>query len=116
ENQKTSTSAIVVDQALPGRLISNNLLRNLGLALSTALLIGLAIAFLRDYLDYTIHSPDELKQVLNLPVMSTIGLIGSAPRRGRTQNKHNKSPAVDLPVAIRGHNLVTLEHPKSPEA
>src|SRR5439155_24396605 len=107
-------------QPRPGVRIEGRLLANLGLAFAVSLLLAVALAFLRNYIDYTVHSPEQLEEVLGLPSMGAIGLVGAAGRlegsKVRTLVSRLKTfqpsnvPTLELP------NLPTLQDPKSPEA
>jgi len=48
-----------------------------------ALIVGIALAFLADYLDDRIHGKDEAQQLLRLPVY---GEVPRAPTVGRTRS------------------------------
>jgi capsular exopolysaccharide synthesis family protein len=135
DDSTRANSAMLIDQPLPGQPASNNLLRNLGLALAVALLIGVGLAFLRDYVDYTIHSPAHMEEVLQLSPLAALATIGSTSGRaygygyGRGRGRKSKqagttgangtkeSSVESAPLGkLGGHKLVTLEFPKSPDA
>ncbi|HEX8219057.1 MAG TPA: polysaccharide biosynthesis tyrosine autokinase [Chloroflexia bacterium] len=106
----TPNTALVLDEPLPGSRISANLARNLGLAVAVALLLGVGIAFLRDYLDYTIHSPEQLEELLSLTPMAAVGVVEGAGNYGNGRRKRNKGGD---PKTARSP-LETLYRPKSP--
>jgi non-specific protein-tyrosine kinase len=114
----TANTAILIDQALPGIPVSDQLLRNIALALAVALLIGVGIAFLRDYLDYTIHSPEFLEEVLGLAPLGAIGVVGETMVRPRGYGKRRQTGqrSEKVPSQLTGKKLVTLEHSRSPES
>ncbi len=96
-------TALVIDEPQPGNALPSSLTQNAGLALVVSLLLGVGIAFLRDYMDYTIRSPEYLEKVIGLSPVTAIGKLRSSPTTW-TQGKH--------PLA--GNGLVTLEQPQSP--
>lgn len=115
-----ANSALPIDQPLPGKALSRRLLTNLGLALAVSLLIGVGIAFLRDYLDYTIRSPQYLEEVLKLTPLAAIGKVGSSGRAslygyGRPR-KHKQPNEVQSEGGVVHPSLVVLERPRSPES
>lgn len=119
DDAATANTAIVIDQALPGLPVSDGLIRNMALALAVALLIGVGIAFLRDYLDYTIHSPEYLEEILGLAPLGAIGVVGESMGRhygyGR-HKKHTDRHLEEVPPPLVGHKLVTLEQPRTAES
>lgn len=66
----------VVDPAVPATLPSSpNKKLNLALALVLGLLVGMGLAFLQEYLDRTIHDPDQLAAEIGLPILGVIPTI-----------------------------------------
>lgn len=117
DNASEANTAIVLDEPLPGNLIGNRLTTNLVIALLVSLLLGIGLALLRDYLDYTIHSAEDLEQVLGLTPVAAFrvatGFAGSvSSKRGHQVKRINSKN----PPKLAGHRLVTLEHPRSPDA
>lgn len=109
-------TAIVVDPPLPGSPLPGNMARNLALAFALALLVGIGLAFLRDYMDYTIRSPEHMEEVLQLTPLGTINILGEGNglRSAYTARKRTRA-AADL-GQLSGRGLVVLEHPKSNES
>lgn len=113
---RTPNTFLVVDQPLPGKALPRNLPQNLALAFAVAVMLGVGLAFLRDYLDYTVHSADQLKQLLGLTPLGTIGLVGSYGKRKWRVGLHlpgkvARGKAVEATAEERG--LVTLSAPRS---
>jgi capsular polysaccharide biosynthesis protein len=106
-------SFLVIDQPLPGRPVASKLPTNLALALAVSLLLGIGVAFLRDYLDYTIHSPEYLEEVLGLTPMAAIGIAGASDGRTYAYGKRRKQKAAQAEDSTP-RTLVTLTDPKSP--
>jgi tyrosine-protein kinase Etk/Wzc len=74
----------VVDQAiLPLQPIRPRKGRSLVLAVLFGLIGGVAVAGVRDYMDETIHSRDEVVSITDLPVLAMIPRIKGVGRRGR---------------------------------
>ncbi len=111
-------TALVIDQPLPGKPVSSRMLTNLALAFAVSLLMSVGVAFLRDYLDYTIHSPEHLQEVLGLTPIAALGVVGEIG--GRTaygmRRKVKGEPGEEAGNLLLGHKLVTLDRPKSPES
>lgn len=119
DQQSSASSALVVDQPSAGAPVSNNLIRNLALALSVSLLLGVGLAFLRDYLDYTVHSPEDLEELLGMTPVAAIGVVGETNPRAipygrKAKGRHHAKKQV--PAELAGSNLITLESPKSVES
>jgi capsular exopolysaccharide synthesis family protein len=81
------------------------------------------IAFLRDYLDYSVHSPEQLEETLGIAPMAAVGIVGASGRRaysygpGRSRsNRQNDKEARVEAGKLGGRKLVTLEHPRSIES
>lgn len=114
-----ANTALVIDQPSEGTPVPSNLIRNLVLALFVSLLLGVGVAFLRDYLDYTIQSPEYLETELHLTPIAVIGVAderstrygyGVHKRKGASGGMH--TPASELTE----RPLVTIERPRSPES
>jgi capsular exopolysaccharide synthesis family protein len=93
-------TAVVVDPALvPTAPVGHDLLRPLLMAIFGALFLGASLAWLLEYLDYTVKSPEELDDLYALP---TQGAIGFASGAGDGE--------------ARRHTLVALNDPRAPVA
>ncbi|HYP39559.1 MAG TPA: polysaccharide biosynthesis tyrosine autokinase [Chloroflexia bacterium] len=112
-------TALVIDQALPGRPVSSRMVTNLIVALVLSLLLGVGIAFLRDYLDYSVHSPEQLEETLGIAPMAAVGIVGASGKRaygyGRSSRQNGKEERAEA-GKLGGRKLVTLEHPRSIES
>ncbi len=70
---QATIKATVVDPATEARTpVSPQPLRNLGLGLAIGLLLGAGIALLRETLDTSVKTTDDLKKALDLPVLGAI--------------------------------------------
>lgn len=90
-----TTNIFIVDRAeIPRRPVRPRVNRNVMLAAVIGLLLGGGLAFFFEYLDNTMHGPDEVKRYLGVPFLGPVGLV--------TLDK--KSPLSEL---------VTLGQPRS---
>jgi non-specific protein-tyrosine kinase len=110
-----------VDKPLPGRRVPSRLVSNVLLAVAVSLILGLGLAFLRDYLDYTIHSPEQLQETVGVAPIAAIGIVGgqdgSTPygmlrKQGRKSSKEEPETTGDA----NKKRLVTLDHSRSLES
>lgn len=82
----SSTNARIVDAAIPPAQASEpNSKLFMVVALFLALVVGVAQAIIREILDNTFKSSDEVESKLNLPVM---GIVPQVPRNLRKQVSH----------------------------
>ncbi|HBB77913.1 GumC family protein [Stutzerimonas nitrititolerans] len=82
----SSTNARIVDEAIPPAQASEpNTKLFMVVALFLALVVGIAQAIIREILDNTFKSSDEVETKLNLPVM---GIVPQVPRNLRKQVSH----------------------------
>ncbi len=82
EQQVTVDTAVVVDEApLPTQPLPNNMARNTLLAVAAAIAVGLALAFLLEYLDYTIKTPEELDALYGMAALGVTGDMADGRRK-----------------------------------
>jgi len=72
ENGKISNINVVQSAILPMKPVRPNRALNLLLGLLIGIVGGIAIAFLSEYLDHSIKTPDEVEQKLQLPTIACI--------------------------------------------
>lgn len=140
-----ANSATLSDPAVPPSApIAPHVKQNAVFGSLAGLFLGLTLAFLLDYLDYSLRMPEDLEELVGqapLGVVAKIGAVGAAKHRklfGRSHrniNKTGQGTAVPAPSA-NGHGagadtaqlrdgslstllvldpqLVTLNHPKDP--
>jgi polysaccharide biosynthesis transport protein len=92
------TGDVVVGESaqVPGAPASPKPLRNGALAFAGALIVGIGLAFLRESLDVSIHTVDEISAAIDMPLLGTIPQFKDGERGA-------------------GH-MITLEDPRSPAA
>ena len=67
---------------LPGSPVSPNKKRNLMLGLLLGLMLGVGLSFLREYIDRTLRTEDDVRKYLDLPVLSVIPMAEQASGQG----------------------------------
>lgn len=93
-------TAVIVDPALlPTTPVGQNLMQPLVAAAMAGLALGIGLAWLLEYVDYTVKTPEELDEVYGITTQGAIGAVASAQGAAR-----------------RTHSLVTLTEPRSPTA
>ncbi len=71
-----TTNISVIDRAIPPRSpVRPKKLLNITLAVIVGILAGVALAFFFEYLDDTVKTPDDVRDVLNLPFLGVVPLI-----------------------------------------
>jgi len=81
ENARRSTARII-ERALPPAVpVRPRKLVNVALSLILGVLLGLCVAFMQEYLDDRLTTPDEADRLLGLPVLGHIPLMSGDARR-----------------------------------
>ncbi|RLB69953.1 MAG: protein tyrosine kinase, partial [Deltaproteobacteria bacterium] len=97
----TLSNIDIVDSAItPDKPIKPNKKKNLLLGIIVGLMLGVGVAFFREYMDDTLKDSEQVKQLLGVPALTTIPFLGDKSR----------SPE------DRAHTLVSQLDPKSPPA
>jgi capsular polysaccharide biosynthesis protein len=96
----------VIDRAVPAaEQISPRPILNMVVALVAALMLGVLLAFLADYFDDVVKTPDDVKKVFGLRVLAVVPDIGSEEEwlQGFTQPAERgvSSPARQSAVCCR---------------
>lgn len=97
-------TAVVVDPApLPTAPQARQTMQNLLMALAAGLGLGVGLAFLLEYLDWTIKTPEELDAVYGASTLGVIGLIknGSRGSEGLVTLAAPRSPISEAFRALR---------------
>jgi capsular exopolysaccharide synthesis family protein len=74
KNQRISSISVIQDPSLPVRHIKPRMFRNLAAGLVLAVVGGLVLAFLLEYLDHTVNRPEDVEYSLMLPVLLDVPL------------------------------------------
>src|SRR5579885_1229991 len=86
------TNYVIGQNATGGPGSASNKLNLLVLLLLVGLIIGIALAFLADYLDDRLHTKDEVRQLLHLPIY---GEIPRPPAIGKSEpTRRSSSPVI----------------------
>lgn len=98
----TSNNISIVDEARPPLFpFSPQPQRYALIGMGLGLLLGLALAFLREMLDDSIKHPDEVEPTYGLPVLGLIPLVKNAGRAGRVASLVHDDPRSPFAEAYR---------------
>ncbi len=82
--QTSTNTATVQDLAVPsGAPISPKVTQNTLFGLLAGLLVGVALAFGLDYLDYSLRTPEDVERLLGQAPLGLLGVIGVDSPKGR---------------------------------
>jgi len=90
-NIDVSNIRITEKAVLPRLPVRPNKKRNLMLGVIFGLMIGIGLSFLREYLDRTLHTEEDVEKYLGLPVLSVIPMGGQAGGKSYGYGSHHKS-------------------------
>ena len=76
-NVGTNNISIIDKASIPTKKYKPSLKTNLGFGLLLGLLLGMGIAFLREFIDDSVKNSDLLEQITGLPVLSQLPEIGN---------------------------------------
>lgn len=95
--QDTSlVNASTIDTAdLPSAPVSPNPVRNLGLGLMLGLLLGFGCAVLREMMDTSVKSPEDITKSIDVPLLGAIAFDGTAKSRPLVTDLDSHSPRVE---------------------
>ena len=94
--------ATIVDAAgLPSEPVSPQPLRNIGLAAILGLLLGLGAAVLRELLDTSVKSNEDVGQAAGAPVMGSISYDSNAPRKPLVTSLDSHAPRIEAFRVLR---------------
>jgi capsular exopolysaccharide synthesis family protein len=104
-----SSNVRIVDPALvPSYPIRPRRGFNVLLALAVGLIGGLGLAFLREYMDNTIKTPDDIELLTRLPSLAVIPAFSSADARRNRVGKMLKGSTMEaatLPLELVSHSM-----------
>jgi polysaccharide biosynthesis transport protein len=111
-----ASSVQIVERALPpGVRFRPSYTRNAVNALFFGLLFGVGLAFLREYLDRSLRSPEQVEQYLQLPALGVIPAIGAAAHHRYSRYtaglRRGKSPAAG--EEKQNVEFLPHEHPRT---
>jgi succinoglycan biosynthesis transport protein ExoP len=95
----TDFITIYAPAEFPVAPVGSSTMRNVALGGATGLMIGVSIAFLLEYLDDTIKSPEDVKRTLSVGVLSALPRMGSV--NGRTPLVVAEQPLDPVAEAFR---------------
>ena len=82
--QNTTNTASIQDTAVPSRVpISPKVTQNTLFGLLAGLLVGVALAFGLNYLDYSLRTPEDVERLLGQVPLGLLGVIGVDSPKGR---------------------------------
>jgi len=99
DDDNVGTRVVELRAPTKAYLIGPVLLTNVGQGLAIGLVIGAALAFLLEKNASTFRTPDEISQVLGVPVLTHIPSFKTAPRRGRA-GEPREFDALDPSLAV----------------
>ena len=104
--------ASIVDNAkVNNSPVSPQPVRNLGLAIILGLLLGVGLAVVRELLDTSVSSPDDVAEVTDTPIMGTIGADPAAARKPPVEALGSASPwAESFRVLRTNMQYVDVDH------
>ncbi len=91
----------VVDSATPGKRTKPTPKRNIMLALIVGLGMGIGLAFFLEYLDNTVKSPDDLKQVTERPLLGSIAKFDTQAGKNGGEVITHTMPKANISEAFR---------------
>jgi capsular exopolysaccharide synthesis family protein len=77
QSSGVSTAIVVEPATLPTKPLRGKTAKILLFAFSTSLSLGVGLAFLLEYLDYTFKTPEELEAAFGMPTLGAIGIIAN---------------------------------------
>lgn len=77
----------IVDSALPPiEPVRPHPLKNIAVSLVVGLVLGVMVAFVQEYMDVTVKTPDHVEQVTGLPALGVIPALDGVGARGGTRS------------------------------
>ncbi len=112
---KVNNVRIVDSAAEPKGPIRPNVSVNVGMGLFVGLLLGVGLAWLRQQLDSSVKTPDDLEQKLGVTFLGLLPELQAAdvPRQGRRRRRGGGGTGADLPADEGPIELVVQSRPLS---
>jgi polysaccharide biosynthesis transport protein len=95
---------------IPTEEASNRLLY-VGLAAMVGLVVGLGFTFIREYLDDTIKTPEDVEKLLGLSTLGKIGSFSQADRRVVVMSEPRSPVGEDFRMLASNIRFATLDQP-----
>ncbi len=113
-----SSNIRIVDQAeTPTAPISNDLKMNLYMAFVIGLFAGLGMAFLLNYMDNNVKTPEDVEEQIGLPALGLVpSLQSSVGRYGYYYHRNSRKKTQSLALTQKGVELASLVAGNSPIA
>src|SRR6185312_3295278 len=102
--------SISTPSRLPKAPIGPARMRNIALAFIVALFAGIGLAFLLDFLDDTVKSPDDVDRYIHLPALALIPAREDLPKIGSLGQGANESTALALTGDVRSPIAESYRH------
>lgn len=110
--QSPNYLSIIEPAEVPVEPISPNVALNVGLATAMGLLLSIAAAFLLEYLDDTIKTPNDVMRVLGLPTVGGIAEITGRPSERLVAASAPRSPISEAYRVLRTNiHFADVDHP-----
>lgn len=113
EQLEAGSGRVVSPAVVTKEPVSPKPMRNGALGLAIGLVVGLGVAFMREYLDTTLRSTDEIEEIYGAPVLGVIP--HEKPKNGEKREltiQHNPgSPAAEAYRGLRNSlDFINFEH------
>jgi capsular exopolysaccharide synthesis family protein len=117
-NSTINNVVYIHEKALvPKKAVKPQVGRNLLLSLFLGIMLGVGFAYAREYLDQTIRTPEDVKRISHLPVLTAVALYANG-EEARKQGPllvgdHPQSLFSEGITALRSHICIKLPQDKS---
>ena len=98
---RSQDTVVLTEPALYAARIRPQPVRNILMALAVGLMLGVGAAFLIEYLDDRIKTPDDIARVADVPVLTGIALVQAPESLPLVADKKPKSPASEAFRVLR---------------
>ncbi len=103
-DEHSASNVRIVDRAeIPIHKSSPKILRNILLSVLMGLLLGVALGFFFEYLDKSVKSPDEIRQLAGLPSIGLIPALRAEGSRLRIIRPNGRETPPLVPVEVVSH-------------
>lgn len=109
ESQSLNTASILVPAQAPVFPISPSLKKNVLFGTIAGLVIGLLVAFLLEYMDYSVRSPEDVETVAG---QMPLAVISVAPRPRGAPARGASAPGRDAGVTSVSPAVFSLQNPR----